>query len=238
MADTTTLHPMDLNILTVIDRIRGDHQACTWGEVANQLHVSKAYISERATRLQRLGYVDWTKLAGSVRVVRKPAPLPPPSGEAALLPPPSYVPGVGVLLPPIVFSPHAVLAKAEALRLAVGTNPVTVTTETEPTAPPVDDLAARIAAAAATINVPAELIAAAKRQAERVHITPDDIAKEKRNASDRAKRAAAGGTPRGTQSNNAVHGKTKAPKTRQDKLDERNLKARQKRALEKAAKGS
>jgi hypothetical protein len=71
---------MEANIMTVIDRIRAEHHACTAGAVANELHCSKAWIVQLCERMKADGLIDWTPFPGSLHTLT-PVPVVTPVSE-------------------------------------------------------------------------------------------------------------------------------------------------------------
>jgi Mn-dependent DtxR family transcriptional regulator len=63
-------HPIDAQILTVIDRLRTEHHACSPGMIALALRVSKNHVVDRCDALRQRGMVEWSAgIGGSLRRV-------------------------------------------------------------------------------------------------------------------------------------------------------------------------
>lgn len=202
------LNDLDRKIMDTIPKIRAQHNACTWGEVARVLGMGKPYVCERGVKLVAAGYVQGggkNDIPGSVIVVKRPGdPLPPPT-PAGLMPPPP---------PP---APTGLIAVLSTGQLVPATPP-----PPPPPAPTDDDaLAAQVAAAAARMNVPTDLIEKAKMQASAIALTPAERTKETRNAKDRAKRAAAGKKTVGPRANASPRARKVAETTGRGKIDGR-----------------
>jgi hypothetical protein len=64
---------MEASIMTMIDRIRAQHHACTAGAVAAELHCSKAWVVQLCERMKADGLINWTSFPGSLHTL---APVP------------------------------------------------------------------------------------------------------------------------------------------------------------------
>lgn len=63
------LTEFDVLLMTTIDKARDQHQACTGGAVATAIHMSRSYVFQRLALLREAGYVTWTAMPGSLRVI-------------------------------------------------------------------------------------------------------------------------------------------------------------------------
>lgn len=63
-----TLDETNRKIIAAIRSIRREHAACSSGEVARQIGLSKNSVAKRVRKLQDDGVVSFTRLEGSLRV--------------------------------------------------------------------------------------------------------------------------------------------------------------------------
>lgn len=60
-----------LMVLRTINDVRKEHHACTAREVGRRLKLHNTQLQLMLTQLRKLGYIDSTELAGSLRVTAK-----------------------------------------------------------------------------------------------------------------------------------------------------------------------